>query len=237
MDEMNGPGEMMDMGMGQQMPRANIPPEHKVAERMDELNHLHLTWDRVLRTLQRSVADDLSPDERKRIDSIRDLVKQLGHTSAECAHQIAKLFRGHSNEFDRDERDAHRSSLLQDVFKGSDTSSRPIVPGESGADVVEKIREQVEQREVIEPRPRIGQNRIIKLTEQTLRELTRAVAIAHEEGLASVLVTSDFKADAFDIAIDPGNLQESCGYHIGARGLAYPEPGKDQLRKDGEVTT
>jgi hypothetical protein len=89
-----------------------------------------------------------------------------------------------------------------------------------------------EEHEQREARPRIGQNRIIKLTEQTVKEIMQAITVGHDECLASVLVSSDFKADSFHVALDPGNMQESCGYHIGARGLAPPEPGKDELSND-----
>jgi uncharacterized ferredoxin-like protein len=85
-----------------------------------------------------------------------------------------------------------------------------------------------EEHEQRERRPRIGQNRIIKVTEQTLREINKAVETAHTEGLASVMVESSLMVDVFDVALDPGNMQESCGYHIGARGLAPPEPGKEE---------
>lgn len=99
----------------------------------------------------------------------------------------------------------------------------------------------------VEERPRIDQRRIIRMTETTLREIIGVVAVARAQsqplnegeplGITSVLVESDFKADGFEIELEAlPNMQESCGYKLGATGLPYPEPGKDKPAEDGEVT-
>jgi hypothetical protein len=96
------------------------------------------------------------------------------------------------------------------------------------------------------PYPRIGQRRVIHMTETTLREVMAVVEKARSSssadasgmlGITSVLVESPYKVDAFEIAIEVlPNTQESCGYKLGATGLPYPELGKDDLPADGEVT-
>lgn len=93
--------------------------------------------------------------------------------------------------------------------------------------------------------PRVGQRRMIKLTETTVRELMRAIENAHADHQAvdgtgttitSIIVDSPVKVDAFEISLDFGNMQESCGYMTSSHGLPPAEPGKEQLESnDDEV--
>jgi len=102
-----------------------------------------------------------------------------------------------------------------------------------------------------QPRPRVGQRRIIRIEEQTLRELVKMIDTVREDNthdgalmVTGVLLESKFKVDAFDVTLEalPGT-QEGGNYEVGATGLPFPEQSKDEIgddeleSSDGSVTS
>jgi len=98
--------------------------------------------------------------------------------------------------------------------------------------------------EFIVPRPRVGQNRVIRIDEQVLRELVKMVDTVREDNTkdgvlmaTGVLFESKHKVDSFDVKLDSiQGTQMGGNYEVGAIGLPPAEPGKGSFGVDGEVT-